>query len=58
MRVADIGDIPARFIMLEVTHGEPIANDERLVEVYGMHYRGMDAVLGDGQTQLLLEKSH
>ena len=58
LRVIDFGNIPARFLMVEVVKGEPLPNDESAVEVYGIHYRNMDDVLGDGETKLLFEKTY
>ena len=43
--------------MIEVTHGEPLPNDEEAVEVYGMKHNTMDSVLGDGESQLLMDKA-
>ena len=43
--------------MVEVTHGEPLPNDEEAVEVYGMKHNTMDSVLGDGESQLLMDKA-
>ena len=54
----DFGNIPARFLMVEVVKGEPLPNDESAVEVYGIHYRNMDDVLGEGETKLLFEKTY
>ena len=57
LRVVDLGNVPARYLMIEVTHGEPLPNDEEAVEVYGMPYSRMDSVLGDGESQLLMDKA-
>ena len=54
----DLGSIPARFLMIEVVKGEPLPNDERAVEVYGINYRNMDDVLGEGETKLLFDKTY
>ena len=58
LRVIDFGNVPARFLMVEVVNGEPLPNDESAVEVYGIHYRNMDEVLGEGETKLLFEKTY
>ena len=55
LRIIDLGSFPARFLMIEVVKGEPLPNDERAVEVYGMNYRKMDETLGDGESKLLFE---
>ena len=50
--------MPARYIMIEVTKGEPLPNDEEAIEVYGISYKSMDNVLGeDGGSNLLMDKA-
>ena len=39
LRIIDVGSLPARFLMFEVTNGEPLHNDESAVEVYGIVHR-------------------
>lgn len=58
LRVIDLGSFPARFLMIEVVKGEPLPNDERAVEVYGMNYKKMDETLGDGETKLLFDNAY
>ena len=44
--------------MIEVTHGEPLPNDEDAVEVYGMSCGAMDAQFGqDAGSSLLMDKA-
>ena len=43
--------------MIEVTHGEPLPNDEECVEVYGMRSSQMERHLGTGETEMLLDKA-
>ena len=44
--------------MIEVTHGEPLPNDEDAVEVYGMNTKSLDATLGeDSGSALLMDKA-
>ena len=58
LRVVDLGSFPARFLMIEVVKGEPLPNDERAVEVYGINYRKMDKVLCDGESKLLFDSAY
>ena len=53
-----MGNLPARYLMIEVVKGEPLPNDENCVEVYGINYRKMDNTLGDGETKLLFDKTY
>ena len=39
LRIIDVGNLPARFLMFEVTNGEPLPNDKSAVEVYGIVHR-------------------
>ena len=53
-----MGNVPARYLMIEVVKGEPLPNDENAVEVFGMNYRSMDQVLGEGESKLLFDKTY
>mmetsp|Transcript_29831 Transcript_29831/g.39700 ORF Transcript_29831/g.39700 Transcript_29831/m.39700 type:complete len:128 (+) Transcript_29831:306-689(+) len=57
LRVVDLGNVPARYLMVEVTHGEPLPNDEDAVEVYGMKSSAMELALGTGETEMLMDKT-
>ena len=58
LRVVDLGNIPARYLMIEVLKGEPLPNDEDAIEVYGMNCGTMDSELGqDGGSKLLMDKA-
>ena len=58
LRVVSLGNIPARYLMIEVIRGEPLPNDEDAVEVYGMNCGALDSELGqDGGSQLLMDKA-
>ena len=53
-----MGNVPARYLMIEVTKGEPLPNDEDAIEVYGVNQSRMDIVLGeDGGQSLLMDKA-
>jgi len=57
LRVIDLGNMPARFLMIEVTNGEPIPNDEKAVEVYGILHRKMQQVMGPDDAKVLFNKT-
>ena len=57
LRVIDLGNLPARFLMVEVTNGEPLPNDERVVEVYGKTYRKLGNWMGPDDTKMLFDKT-
>lgn len=57
LRIIDLGNVPGRYLMIEVTHGEPLPNDEECVEVYGMRSSQMERHLGTGETEMLLDKA-
>ena len=52
-----MGNVPARYLMIEVTNGEPLPNDEEAVEIYGMPHQSMGSVLGDAETGILMNKA-
>ena len=59
LRVVGLGNVPARYLMIEVTNGEPLPNDEEAVEVYGMSCGSMDAEFGaESGSQLLMDKAY
>jgi len=41
-----------------VLKGDLLPNDESCVEAFGINYRAMDSVLGEGQTDLLFDKAY
>ena len=43
--------------MVEVTNGEPLPNDERVVEVYGVAYRQLGNLMGPSDTKMLFDKT-
>ena len=57
LRVVDLGSVPARFLMIEVTHGEPLPNDEEAVEIYGISQRSIGAVLSEDESSMLMDKA-
>ena len=57
LRVVDLGNVPARFLMIEVTNGEPLPNDEDAVEVYGVRASAMEAAFGVGEAEMLMDKA-
>ena len=52
-----MGNVPARFLMIEVTNGEPLPNDEEAVEVYGVRAGAMDSTFGEGDANMLMDKA-
>ena len=57
LRIVDLGNVPARFLMIEVTNGEPLPNDEDAVQVYGVRVNAMDSAFGTGEAEMLMDKA-
>lgn len=57
LRIVDLGNVPARYLMIEVTNGEPLPNDEECIEVYGVHRSAMEGAFGEADSHMLMDKA-
>lgn len=53
-----LGGLPWRYMMLEMVKGAPLREAYKNIELYGIYYKNMDSVLGDGFQEMLFDHAY
>jgi len=57
-RIIKVGGLPWRYMMLEMEKGAPLRDAYKNIELYGIYYKDMDSVLGEGNSGLLFDTAY
>ena len=56
-RIIDVGNIPARFLIIEVEKGVPLPKKNNL-QVFGIKHDQINDILGEGYNQMLFDNAY
>jgi hypothetical protein len=56
-RIINVGNIPARYLLIEIEKGVPFPKNSDM-KIYGIHHKEIDEVLGEGYSSLLFDKTY
>lgn len=57
-RVLKVGCLPCKYMMLEMEKGTPVRDAYRNIELYGVYYKEMDQVMGEGYSEILFDSAY
>ncbi len=57
-RIIELGNIPAKFIMIEVDKGVPIHVLKQDIKIFGVSHTDIDSTFGLGSHDVLFDKTY